>query len=79
MGPREVVRPQGRDLMSIRNAGRLLTAMDEVLADMGADLAQLPGIPASDRDRMLASQHDLRAFLRAGFLDTDPPGSGADI
>ncbi len=74
----EVILPQDRDLMSIRDPGRLLTAMDEVLADMGADLADLPEIRPADRDRMLASHHDLRAFLRANFPDADPGGSGAD-
>lgn len=72
----EVVLRQDRDLMSIRDADQLLTAMDEVLADMGADLAELADIPPADRDRWLASHHDLRAFLRANFLaeDDEEPG-----
>jgi hypothetical protein len=67
----EVVLPQGRDLMSIRDPEELLAAMDEVLADMGADLAETAEIPPADRDRLVASHRDLRAFLRASFLGAD--------
>jgi hypothetical protein len=68
----EVVLQQGRDLMSIRDPDELLAGMDEVLADMGADLAELAEIPAADRDRLVASHRDLRAFLRENFLGADP-------
>lgn len=60
----EIMQRVDRDLMIIRDPGELLAAMDEVLADMGADLAELPGIPAADRERLLASHHELRALLR---------------
>jgi hypothetical protein len=70
----EVIQRQDRDLMTIRDPGRLLAAMDEVLADMGADLAELPDIRPADRDRLLASHRHLRAFLRAGFLEADETG-----
>lgn len=73
----EVVRPQDRDLMSIRDPGQLLAAMDQVLADMGADLAEMAEVPDADRDRLLASHHDLRAFLRESFLAADGPPSAA--
>ena len=71
----EVIQREDRDLMSIRDPGQLLAAMDEVLADMGADLADMAEIPPADRDRLLASHHDLRAFLRASFLAADGPRS----
>jgi len=71
----ELMQREDRDLISIHDPGRLLAAMDEVLADMGADLAELPEIPAADRDRLLAGHHDLRALLRASFLAADGPRS----
>ena len=43
---------QDRDLMTIKDPERLLAAMDEVLADIGADIAELPEIRPSDRDRL---------------------------
>jgi hypothetical protein len=48
--------------------------MDEVLVDIGADLAELPEVPPADRDRMLASHRDLRVFVRASFLNEDNAG-----
>jgi hypothetical protein len=72
----EVLVRQDRDLMGIRDPDELLTAMDEVLADMGADLAELAEVPPGDRDRLLASHHALRAFLRANFSTADQDRSG---
>ena len=63
----EVIQREDRDLMTIRDPGQLLAAMDEVLADMGADLAEMAEISPADRDRLLASHHDLRAILRATY------------
>ncbi|MGH3300817.1 MAG: hypothetical protein ACRDOK_03860 [Streptosporangiaceae bacterium] len=72
----EVVMRQDRDLMSIRDPDQLLTAMDEVLADMAADLAELAEVAPAERDRLLASHRDLRAFLRASFLAADEDRAG---
>jgi hypothetical protein len=74
----EVVLPQNRDLMTIRDPHELLAAMDEVLADMGADLAELAEIAPADRSVLVASHRDLRAFLRASFLDADQAANAAN-
>jgi len=71
----EVIERADRDLISIHDPGRLLSAMDEVLADMGADLADMAEVPPADLDRLLVSHHDLRALLRASFLASDGPRS----
>lgn len=67
---RQVVVRQDRDLMSIRDPGRLLAAMDEVLADMGTDLAELDDLQPAERADLIAAHRDLREFLRDGFLDS---------
>ena len=72
----EVLVRQDRDLIGIRDPDELLTAMDEVLADMGADLAEVAEVPPGDRDRLLASHHALRAFLRANFRTAEQDRSG---
>ena len=64
----QVVVRQDRDLMTIKDPERLLGAMDEVLSDIGADIAELPEIGPSDRDRLLAAHRALREFLRENFL-----------
>jgi hypothetical protein len=70
----QVMLRQDRDLMAIRDAERLLVAMDEVLADIGADLADLDVSPA-DRAHLLTAHRELRRFLRDTFLG---PGDAAD-
>jgi hypothetical protein len=67
---RQVVIRQDRDLMSIRDPGRLLGAMDEVLADMGPDLAEIDDLRPAERADLIAAHRDLRDFLRDGFLDS---------
>jgi hypothetical protein len=67
----QVIVRQDRDLMTIKDPEQLLAAMDQVLTDIGSDLAELPEIRPSDRDRLLAAHHALREFLRENFLDPD--------
>jgi hypothetical protein len=64
----QVVVRQDRNLMIIKDPERLLAAMDEVLGDIGTDIAELPEIGPSDHDRLLAAHHALREFLRENFL-----------
>jgi hypothetical protein len=64
----QVVVRQDRDLMIIKDPQRLLVAMDQVLADIGTDIPELPGIMPSDRDRLAAAHRELREFLRENFL-----------
>jgi hypothetical protein len=63
----QVIVRQDRDLIAIKDPERLLAAMDEVLADMGAELAELAGIAPADRDRLLAAHQRLAEYLRANF------------
>jgi hypothetical protein len=64
----QVVVRQDRNLMTIKDPERLLAAMDEVLGDIGADIAELPEIRPSDRDGLLSAHRALREFLRENFL-----------
>ena len=64
----QVIMRLDRDLMAIKDPERLLAAMDEVLADIGADLADLDEIRPSDRADLLTAHRELRAFLRENFL-----------
>jgi hypothetical protein len=75
---RQVVVRQDRDLMALKDPGRLLAAMDQMLADMGPDLAELDDLRPAERADLIAAHRDLRAFLRDGFLDpADAPEGGA--
>jgi hypothetical protein len=49
--------------------------MDEVLADIGADLADLDEVSPADRANLLTAHRELRRFLRDTFLG---PGDAAD-
>jgi hypothetical protein len=66
---RQVVIRQDRDLMSIRDPEQLLAAMDEVLAEMGADLAELSEARPAEWAALIAAHRALRGFLRDSFLD----------
>jgi hypothetical protein len=63
----QVIVRQDRDLMAIKDSGRLLAAMDEVLADIGSELGELTGIAPADRESLLAAYDKLAEFLRANF------------
>ena len=64
----QIVVRQDRNLMTIKDPERLLAAMDEVLGDIGSEIAELPEIGPSERDRLLAAHRALREFLRESFL-----------
>ena len=64
----QVMMRQDRDLMSIRDPERLLAAMDEVLADIGADLADLDEVRPAERGDLITAHRVLRGFLRDNFL-----------
>jgi len=74
----QVIVRQDRDLMTIKDPERLLAAMDQVLADIGADIPELLEIRPSDRDRLLPAHRVLREFLRENFLDPDSAGGLAE-
>jgi len=67
----QVMMRQDRDLMSIRDPERLLAAMDEVLADIGSDLAELDEVGPAERAALVTAYHELRGFLRDNFLGPD--------
>jgi hypothetical protein len=60
----EVVDLEGRVMLTSRDPLVVLAGMDEVLADMGADLAELTGIAPDERARLLTGLARLRQFLR---------------
>jgi len=70
----QVVDRQDRDLMAVRDPEQLVAAMDEVLADIGFDLADetdVAGIGPAERDALLAAHARLRGFLRDGSAEPD--------
>jgi hypothetical protein len=77
----QVMMRQDRDLMSIRDPERLLAAMDEVLGDIGADLADLDEVRPAERGALAVAHRELRGFLRENFLGPDdlvgPDGTSA--
>jgi hypothetical protein len=62
----QVMLRQDRDLMTIHDSEQLLAAMDEVLADIGTDLAELPEFGPGDRAELIAAHRDLRRFVLDG-------------
>ena len=63
----QVIIREDRDLMAIKDAERLMAAMSGILADMGSQLAELPGISPADRGRLLAAHRTLTEYLQANF------------
>jgi hypothetical protein len=63
----QVILRQDRDLMAIKDPQRLLAAMDEVLADIGSELAELAEIRPAEREKLLAAHRALTALLRENF------------
>jgi hypothetical protein len=75
----QVMLRQDRDLMAIRDPERLLTAMDEVLADIGADLAELDEVGPAERANLVTAHRELRGFLRDSFLGPDETGASDEV
>jgi hypothetical protein len=67
----QVMMRQDRDLMAIRDPEQLLAAMDDVLADIGAELAELDEVPPAERSKLTTAHRELRGFLRDNFLGPD--------
>jgi hypothetical protein len=64
----EIMQNESRMALSSKNAAVLLAAMDEVLADMGADIAEMDLVRPGDRSRLLAEHARLRGYLRDSSL-----------
>jgi len=60
----EIVQRADRDLEGIRNAGKLLAGMDQVLADVCIDLTEMGEIPPEQLDGLLSQHARLRALAR---------------
>jgi hypothetical protein len=60
----EIIQNEGRLSLASKDSAVVLAAMDEVLADMGADIAELEHIRPGERSRLLAEHARLRAYLR---------------
>jgi hypothetical protein len=67
----QVMMRQDRDLMTIRDPVELLAAMDDVLADIGAELPDLDEVRPAERGDLIAAHRELRGFLRDNFLGPD--------
>jgi hypothetical protein len=59
---------EGRSGLTSKDPATALAAMDEVLADMDADLAELTWVPTGESTRLRTELAGLRGFLAAGDL-----------
>jgi hypothetical protein len=60
----QIMDMEGRTKLASKDPLVVLDGMDEVLADMTGDLAEMHGVEPAERDRLLAGMTRLRAFLR---------------
>jgi hypothetical protein len=70
----EIMQREDRGMLTGCDPLVVLAAMDEVLADMGLDLAELNAIRPAERSRLVAEHARLRRFLRdsaAGLEDAE--------
>jgi hypothetical protein len=59
----QIMLMEGRTALASKDPMIALAAMQDVLADMGGDLAELPEVPEDERSRLLAQLGRLRTFL----------------
>lgn len=74
----EIMQREDRAILASRDPLVVLAGMDEVLADMGLDLAELDEIRPAERSRLVAEHARLRGFLRessSGPEDEEVPAS----
>ncbi|HEX4658767.1 MAG TPA: hypothetical protein VH307_15375 [Streptosporangiaceae bacterium] len=74
----EIVQRADRDLEGTRDAGKLLTGMDQVLADVRIDLIEMDEIPPEQVDDLLQRQARLRALARRLAFGLDA-GDGPEV
>jgi hypothetical protein len=60
----EIMQREDREILTTRDPLAMLAAMDEALADMGLDLAELDWIRPAERSRLVAGHARLRQYLR---------------
>jgi hypothetical protein len=65
----QVLLRMDRDLIAVRDPEELVTEMHQIVADVGADLAELTELRPADRAGLLAAHTRLRTFLRDGVLE----------
>jgi hypothetical protein len=84
----EIVQRADRDLEGTRDTGKLLAGMDQVLADVRADLMEMGEVPPEQLDGLLRQQARLRALARKlafgpgagdGRGTGDGPGTGSAV
>jgi hypothetical protein len=63
---RQIMEMEGRSGLTSKDPATALAAMDEVLADMDADLAELTWVPIDESTRLRTDLASLRGFLAAG-------------
>lgn len=64
---------EGRPILTSRNPLEVLAGMDQVLADMGADLAGLEDVGPADRSRLVTQLARLRQFVRENSFGPTAP------
>jgi hypothetical protein len=64
----EIMQNESRMALPSKNAAAVVGAMDEVLADMGADIAEMDLVRPGERSRLLAEHARLRGYLRNSSL-----------
>jgi hypothetical protein len=74
----QVVLMEGRPMLSSKDPLKVLAGMDEVLADMGADLAELAEIRPAERSRLVAELARMRRFVRESSFGPEPD-SGSPV
>jgi hypothetical protein len=73
----EIMQREDRGMLSGLDALAVLEAMDEVLADMGFDLAEMEFIRPEERSRLVAEHARLRRFVRERSLGAQDAESAA--
>jgi hypothetical protein len=73
----EIMQREDRAALRRRDPLDLLAAMDDILADMGADLAEMDYVRPADRAELTAGLTRLRGLLRESMEEADAgPDSG---
>jgi hypothetical protein len=65
----EIVQREDRVTLRKRDPLDMLAALDDILADMGGDLAEMDGVQPGERARLITGLARLRGFLRENVAE----------
>jgi hypothetical protein len=65
----EIVQREDRVTLRKRDPLDMLAALDDILADMGRDLAEMDGVQPGERARLITGLARLRGFLRENVAE----------